>query len=394
MKLYRKENKIFILLCLFAYSCSNPVVNNIPINNSDINSNTPIRKNITFTKITPEESDSLSNYMRAGIPNAYPVFNQPYPTSTPVLTMPSSLASGANYNQSSDYGIPSAIPSPTAYPTYQPIPYPTYTPTPYPIGTYFGGTGTNNFDEYILYEFEKAKIEGYKGSYLSIVNEIVNPIISGLADDARLISASGNTDKTGLTQNNPSPDTTPTPDLMINNDGTTSYVTQIKTYNWQFTYSSSLKKEVYSILVNSNETLILRQKWKLRGYDINEIKIDSSKAIEITEQAIKNKNFPSPIEYSSYDATYLYEIPEKAYISYNLGETENHDLVWNITISKPEYNTAYDYSEAYSTVNAKTGELIRLTRMAKVLRRQDPNNPYLFVTPSPDHFNYKNPTPI
>lgn len=391
MKLSKKENKILILLCLFAYSCSTPLIESQNTNSKTNTINSTLKKNIVFTKITSEELESLNNYIRMGMSNASGAYIQPFPTSTPVLSLPTTLStdSGSNYNQPPTYTTFPPTSSPTSYPNYQPIPYPTYIPTPYPVGTYFGSPETNNFDEYILYEFEKAKIEGYKGSYLTVVNDLINPILAGLADDTRLISASGSTDKTGINQNNPLPGVTPTPGSIINNDNTVSYITVPKTYQWQFTYTSSSKKEVYSILVNSNETLVLRQKWKLRGYNSSDIKIDSTKAIEITEQAIMNRNFPSSIEYSPYEATYLYEIPEKANISYNLSENENHELVWYIIISHPDYNQSYAYSEGYSTVNAKTGELISLKRMAKVSRFQDPNNPNIFVTPSPDSINYQ-----
>jgi len=206
------------------------------------------------------------------------------------------------------------------------------------------------FQEYVVIDFEEAKKEGYKGTYLSTLNDIIKPIIKGLAPDARLVNSNGNTDEKGvnLTQ------TTQDKNYPEGYFGT---------YQWYFNFVSSDQKEVYNINVSEKETLVIRQKWGLKDLNISKIEIDSSKAIEIALNSIKDQSAkPSydQIEDSTQQHTskILYAPPTDLPYSWNFYlEQDKEGLVWNINLTifnKPNENDVIMYKTGSGQESSQT----------------------------------------
>lgn len=239
---------------------------------------------------------------------------------------------------------------------------------------YFPAVGP--FEEYTVIDFEEAKTAGFSGTYLDTLNKIVKPVIVGLGGDARMTNSNGSSDGSGVNMSNePTPTQSATPEM--------AYYPQ---YQWQFTYVSSSKKEVYSIFVSTKETLVLKQKWGIKDLSPDDIKIDSNKAIQIVTDSIKNKDFKSPDNqpvYSQPNSETLYEIPANS-SWYLYLEKEKGNLIWNVNMNirydnpivRPMVNgnTAvaiapqapeYWYSGGYARINASTGEILSLSRPMK-----------------------------
>ncbi len=206
--------------------------------------------------------------------------------------------------------------------------------------SYFPTPGA--FEEYAVINFEEAKTKGFSGTYLQALNQIVKPVIVALGSDARLVNSSGSSDANGVNLTNPTP---PSPssgkDIAI-------YQPYYANYQWQFTYASASKKEVYNISISSQETLVLKQTWGLKDLNPADIKIDSKDAIDLVTKAIKDKSFVLPDNNNSTDYynpqnETLYEIPKNTNWYLYL-EKENGNLIWNINL-----NTNYDsYPIAYA----------------------------------------------
>ncbi len=250
-----------------------------------------------------------------------------------------------------------------------------------PYISYFPGVGP--FEEYTVIDFEEAKTAGFSGTYLDTLNKIVKPVLKGLGNDSRMVSSNGSSDSAGI---NKSEEATQPSVAEIS---PVPYNTNYQQYQWQFTYVSSAKKEVYSIFVSTKETLVLRQKWGIKDLSPNDIKIDSNSAIKIISDAIVNKNYIEPDNgqnYVSSGTETLYEIPKDT-TWYLYLEKEKGKLIWNINMNilnyypvpmplydpavtsnnsqvKPAYPTQpeYWYSGGYARIDAESGAIIDLNR--------------------------------
>lgn len=221
-------------------------------------------------------------------------------------------------------------------------------------GGYF--TSQNPFEEYAVTDYQEAKTNGFTGTFLESYNTVVKPILKAWSADAKASSVLGNADQNGKGDEN------------LNN--------WYSPYQWQFTYVSSSKKEVYSVFISSKETLVLRQKWSLKNLSDQNIKIDSSQAIKIFSDKVKDKNYNSEYDNNNLgpNSQPLYEIPTNNYWTFYLSQ-ENSLLIWNIntnyfypTVAPVQNDKAYTntwYSGGYAKINAQTGELIYMNRPVK-----------------------------
>jgi len=262
----------------------------------------------------------------------------------------------------------------------------------YPM-MYFPQPG--NFEEYIVTDFEEAKTAGFSGTYLKALTGIVKPITQKLGSDVRMVNSNGSSDENGVNPAAPGSSEKPVP-----------YNGYYSPYQWQFTFVSSAKKEVYNIFISASETLVLRQKWGIKDLNPDEIKIDSSDAIKLIKTAIANKGFTSPDNqqqqgYYGPEAEILYEVPKDT-SWYLYLEKDKGRLVWSINVNvnynypvatrdiavspsggttsassgssadMPTTNAVapsiypvspeFWYSGGYARVDASTGEIISLTR--------------------------------
>ena len=81
---------------------------------------------------------------------------------------------------------------------------------------------------------------------------------------------------------------------------------------------------------------------------------------------------------------YLYEIPEDASLSYTLSEENKGQMVWDINISMNVYSNEFYYNQGYVKIDAKTGDIISLNRIAKIKANYGymSSTPYPYVSPS------------
>ncbi len=269
----------------------------------------------------------------------------------------------------------------------------------YPYYGYFPAPGA--FEEYVMVDYEEAKADGFTGTYLETLNKKVKPVISAWSSDARHTSSNGSTDNNGLNKS-----------LDSSQEGSPYYYSP---YQWQYTYASASKKEVYSIFVSTKETLVLRQKWALKDLDPDQIKIDSNQAIKIITDKISDKSYQSPDmpkdqpNYYGPNAEILYSIPANGTWSFYLNQ-EKSDIVWNINLNvynNPPIAVARDvqvgiatpdiatsgggsagaapsmtqpmintwYSGGYARINARTGEILSLNRPVKYTEKYYPYTP-------------------
>lgn len=287
-----------------------------------------------------------------------------------------------------------------------------------PYMSYFPAIGP--FEEYTVIDFEEARTAGFSGTYLDTLNKIVKPVIVGLGNDARMTNSNGSSDANGV---NKSEQNSTAPEISIN----PSYYQQ---YQWQFTYVSSSKKEVYSIFVSTKETLVLKQKWGIKDLSPDDIKIDSSKAIQIMTDSIKDKNFKSPDNqpvYTDQNSEILYEIPKNT-SWYLYLEKEKGKLIWNINMNVNVYNypvpmplaetkdtsvssgggavavappmPEYWYSGGYARIDAASGEILSLSRPMRYKNNYIYPSPAYSPVPSsslptpPDGANMASPSPL
>jgi hypothetical protein len=289
----------------------------------------------------------------------------------------------------------------------------------YPMN-YFPQPGV--FEEYVVTDFDEAKTAGFSGTYLNALNTIVKPVIANLGTDIRMVNSYGTSDDNGETKADQAQPavTQEKPQAMPLN-----YTQQ---YQWQFTFVSSSRKEVYNIFISAAETLVLRQKWGIKDLNPTDIKIDSSDAIKIVKKAIADKSFTSPDNqpvYSDPNAETLYELPPNANWYLYL-EKDKGVLVWSLNINynyggpiayaadapvavsardtagategssggsattgvgvaypgttviaPPPSYPEYWYSGGYARVNATTGEILSLVRPSRY------KNNYVYPVPEP-----------
>jgi len=265
----------------------------------------------------------------------------------------------------------------------------------------------SGFDDYILSDISEASMEGFVGNFNDTKNKIT-PYVKDWASDARLIDFNANVDNTGnnisanLTQN----------DLQNKYD---YYFYPDYSFGWMFQYISSDKKEKLIIYVSAKEILYIKQKWTLKDLSTDEILINSNKAIQIVKDAIKNKTFvPVPPEgetvtpitpwwdNSEYKDQYeiIYDIPDDSLWNLYLYKevTDKYKrIVWNIDVRisftrPPEKQDTINganmiipapyINSGYAKVDAKTGDILELTRPLK-------NTPKPYPVPS----YYSFPTP-
>jgi hypothetical protein len=379
---------------------------------------------LKFTDVSSEKLAQFNSYISRGMSGAsttagntssiYPSASlapsvAPSASSYPI-PQASSSSSGDSSNSSSGSSYPSSSSSsgysssyPSSYYTsapYYPVPMPTYSAYPMPNSYFYG-----NFEEYIVTSSQEAKSKGAIGSYLDITKKIVNPILSKLGKDARLISGFGLTDGKGVTQKTDIyPSSIPSTSPSTYSSPSPYYYQPY--YNWQFTYVSSSKKEVYSILISSNETLVLKQVWGLKQISTSNIKIDSTDAIKIVKKAVENKNdlrmpAPMPTYRPYYDdpmTEEIYSFQDYFEVSNNLEQYENK-VFWNINFSIPydrqittgDNGESYSYSSGIATINANTGEIVYLQRITKYKYKYDPclyptSAPYPCPTSTPTSY--------
>lgn len=272
----------------------------------------------------------------------------------------------------------------------------------------YGGT----FEEYTVVDFEEAKSAGVVGSYSDIITKVIKPVIKKLASDARMTYVNGNLDANGLNKNEPQPtgSAMPVPNYYYNQ------------YQWTFTFVSPANKEVYNFYISSESTLILKQKWGLKDLSYDNVKIDSSQAIKIVTDAIKNKTTPTTnqdISYMGSNTEFIYDLP-KNLNWYLFLEKEKNALIWNINLNinynypnypvMPMYDVVtssgegvssgssgsssdvyspigipptvkptqapieYWYSGAYARIDATTGKILQFTRPTRT--KYEPNPIY------------------
>ena len=260
-----------------------------------------------------------------------------------------------------------------------------------PYMSYFPGVGP--FEEYTVTDFDEARTTGFSGTYIEALNKIVKPVIKGLGNDARMTSSNGSSDANGINKSD---------DVQNNNNSGKPEImpypinSNYQQYQWQFTYVSSSKKEVYSIFVSTRETLVLKQKWGIKDLSPDDIKIDSNSAIKLISEAIVNRNSissppDSQPQYTSPGNETLYEIPKNT-SWYLYLEKEKGKLIWNINMNimnyaqpMPLYDTGttnagsamtkpdlapiqqpeFWYSGGYARIDAANGNILTLVRPSR-----------------------------
>lgn len=255
--------------------------------------------------------------------------------------------------------------------------------------SYFPYSGA--FEEYTVVDFEEAKSAGFVGSYSDIVTKVIKPVIKTLASDARMTYVNGNLDSNGMNKNETQPTASINPNYYYNQ------------YQWTFTFVSSANKEVYNFYISSESTLILKQKWGLKDLSYDNVKVDSSQAIKIVTDAIKDKTVATTnqdISYAGSNTEFIYDLPKNTNWYLYL-EKEKDALIWNINLNinynypiypvMPMYDTAtssssgvsegstgssggsaptvmptapaeYWYSGSYARIDATTGKILQFTR--------------------------------
>lgn len=347
-----KKGAALISLMFIMSACGTNVTGNMPTQNNTGSDNKVVSSNpsnLTFSKVA---ESSVAEY------------NSLITKSTPTNT--ASAASGAAAPMVAAVGAGVSADAKMA-----------------PYMSYFPALGP--FEEYTVTDFEEARTAGFSGTYIDTLNKIVKPIVQGLGNDARMTNSNGTSDANGLNKSDE-----PVTQSGVTNGGSAIAVPYptYQQYQWQFTYVSSAKKEVYSIFVSTKETLVLKQKWGIKDLSPDDIKIDSSQAIKIVTDAVMNKSFTSPDsqqQYVSPGSETLYEIPKDT-SWYLYLEKEKGRLIWNINMNiRYDYPViAYDavagnetkpaiapqapefwYSGGYARIDAASGNIITLTRPMK-----------------------------
>lgn len=263
-----------------------------------------------------------------------------------------------------------------------------------PVGYWPGG-------DYDLAESSEAKAPGFSGTFSEVLDKHIRPLVQGWAGDASLRAAGGYADDKGV---NPA-----------TGDSVRPYAD-----GWRFTYFSPVKMESLSFLVNGNQTLVLKQRFKSREQDIQSPALGSTEVITIVTKAITDRNAvandpemgkgggsvgiavpgiavnptvavdapPPPMDAgnasSAGSATapampihhapqeeIIYEVPAGAKWDLNLYREPNR-LVWNVSlmVEMPETAVSSDgkrtgYGGGWARVDANSGALLSLERPRK-----------------------------
>lgn len=136
---------------------TNPEPSPTTSSNSTSTNNTNTGTNLTFSKVTPEREGTLNSLI--------------------TFLNPSSNQSGTNTSQPQTGAPSSGVANSAMY-----------------RGNYYPQSG--NFEQYVVINYEEAKKDGFKGTYLNVLNQVVKPIIGSLASDSRLVISNRNTDDT------------------------------------------------------------------------------------------------------------------------------------------------------------------------------------------------------
>lgn len=252
------------------------------------------------------------------------------------------------------------------------------------------GGGMGNFT---LVSTEEAKSAGMTGGFSEVESQI-RPLVQAWAADAKLTSVWGN--------DGGSPENGSTP-------------------GWNLSYWSPSLLQSLNLYVTDKETLIFKQTWKTVALDTTGI-IDSAKVKSLVTAAITDPSFKPPVEqvsaeikpmpaiaptqtdmpappsdYQPPQETELFEIPANASWHYNL-YMENDKLVWTVnidsytavmyakpmaepaaatsggsagsgTVTSPETSVVqpdYYLAGGWARLDAKTGEILALTRPRKI----------------------------
>lgn len=337
------KKNMFILLSIFVMGCEaqNPVITD-PNSTNQNNSNTQNQTNtqttgsLKFNKIS-EANKALQNNSQA------------------------KTVANPNSSRNSDLATPALAPSlgkaeMGAAPSDAMVSSRMMMPRP------------SGFQEYVMISNEEASSDGFVGTYLETYKKIVKPLLSELDTNANLKWSNGG----------------------AGNDGKNPVSNEMNSYQWQFSYVSNDKKEVYDFYISDKKTLVLKQKWAIKNLNPDDVKIDSSKAISILKEKIADKNYKSPDpnnqNYIEPNSEAIYTLPEKTGFSFYLAQEESN-LVWNINMSvntQPYYysdvpmrevmSNSYVpekrveniwYSGGSARINAKTGEVLSFYRPMK-----------------------------
>jgi hypothetical protein len=300
---------------LILSGCSTAGINNIdPNGNNTNNVNNNTGSGLTFSKVSEDKKSQYNNLITQNAVAVNESATAPSAGATAPASAPMVAVAG-------DAKMASGI---SAYPM-----------------SYFPQPGI--FEEYVVTDFEEAKTAGFSGTYLNALTTVVKPVINKLGTDIRMVNSYGSSDDSGVNKSN-----TTEP---ANNPG------YYNPYQWQFTFVSSSKKEVYNIFISSTETLVLRQKWGIKDLDPNEIKIDSSDAIAKIKTAIANKKFTAPDDQQQYyspEAEILYELPKDA-SWYLYLEKDKGKLVWNINFNYYNNNGPIAYAKDAGGTTGSSG---------------------------------------
>ena len=310
-----------------------------------------------------------------------------------------------------------------------PMPVPSGTPAPsdYSFGFRTTPTGSSGFssswgyygggfDEYILSEVTEASTSGFVGNFSDVKNNIT-PYVKGWSNDARLVNFSGNVDGTG---NNPAQE--PAKEDLQNKYDYYYYAYGNSAFGWMFEYTSSAQKEKLIIYVTAKETLYIKQKWTLKDMAVDEIVVNSNKAVQLIKDAVKDKNFtPKPQPGASIapvtpwwgaeskeEYEIIYDLPSDTYWDlylYKEVSSQYNRVVWNINFripfARPKEETKKTVNgvdmiypmpwmnSGYAKVDAKTGDILEMTRPYKYTPK-----PYAVYTSSPGPIYSRVPVPV
>jgi hypothetical protein len=249
-------------------------------------------------------------------------------------------------------------------------------------GGYYGfGPSYGSGAPTTLVSITQAETAGSKGPYLSMMSNVITPVIKAWAKDAQLVNSSGNTGSDGLlTSSTPSP---------VPSCG--GYYGPDQQSAWNLAYYSAGRSEMLTFMVTEAKTTILRTHWAPLDLAATPIAVDNDAALKALITAVETRGFKGEEEKTGLDyflgspyATNagcfgppmtgpgaqeaLYEVPPDARWNANL-QLILGKPVWqlNFYANKP-MDPAQGYwvnMSASGMVDATTGAVIRFQRPSK-----------------------------
>lgn len=289
------------------------------------------------------------------------------------------------------------------------VPQPAGTPMPMPSLPYYGGYSSGPFGQMKLESVTEAKGPGAQGTLKQVIGQVVAAVLKDWADDAALVGSAG----------------------VAPGSSTTPY--------WMLNYTSSSNHEAMIFHITAQETRALFLRWTPMAINMDEVQYESSAAIDLVSEAIRDLSVKSLEEvrgqnffYSEFSGGYYGPMPmplvghgagvAQPAIATDVGIAPPIPLVspsptpsaspqpslvpsmktdtitelspggsWNITLAPigshlvwslnyygqvspsmptrypPQEGDSYTWNNAYisAMVDARTGELIRLSRPSK-----------------------------